>query len=242
MRTYVERCICTNITLAINHQSLFDLVSSSSSNNWPSPPPTINISVDTEIKQNQPPLLCNSIRGDGLESIPSATSPLPGSETLSSGNYAKPDTKPNNKSREKGAVKDCVAVLQLMLSETIVYNASKSSVQWRNLHHEMLKSYYLHCGSALRSSLILYGHTVKMDGSFKTAMRNLALLPGVPKFSKSHLSAADKEISKYINSLKSLLISDKERYMPKFTAGEQPIDGLERKSVSFHGMLDCSKT
>ncbi len=156
MRTYVERCICTNITLAINHQSLFDLVSSSSSNNWPSPPPTINISVDTEIKQNQPPLLCNSIRGDGLESIPSATSPLPGSETLSSGNYAKPDTKPNNKSREKGAVKDCVAVLQLMLSETTIPARAQCSGE----------TYIMRCSRATIFTVeVLLGHPSSCMGT-----------------------------------------------------------------------------
>jgi hypothetical protein len=79
----------------------------------------------------------------------------------------------------------------------------------------MCKEYYIPSGNNPQLSFTLHGHLVEMYGAFQKAVRILSLLSGAPKYPASYGSATDNEIKEYLDSLFSLVISCKRRYMPK---------------------------
>jgi nitrate/nitrite-specific signal transduction histidine kinase len=50
---------------------------------------------------------------------------------------------------------------------------------------------------------------------FKNGIRNLLLLPGTPKCPTSYFKAMGSDVSNYVESLFSLLVSDMKKYMPR---------------------------
>jgi hypothetical protein len=64
------------------------------------------------------------------------------------------------------SVEEHFAVLKIMLSVPNSFNASASLMEWRNVHQEMCKNYYLHGGTAPRSFGTLHEHKVEVYNSF----------------------------------------------------------------------------
>jgi len=205
----------------INRQSS----SSSSSNLRPSPPsvPVVHVSVATAEEGQQ---LASSLQFTPIEGVVEtaccSTTPISGRETPASCNDGKSDDKPFDgkpaakvvgKGREKGStvysVDEHIAVLLLMLSEPDSFNASESSTEWRNVYQELCQNYYIPGGHGGRLSSALHGHIVELYGAFKKGVWNLSLTPGTPKCPTSYFEATDSEISDYVDSLFSLIVSDK---------------------------------
>jgi len=211
----------------INRQSS----SSSSSNLRASPPlvPVVHVSVATAEEGQQPASSLQFTPIEGVvETARRSSTPISGRETPSSCNDGKPEDKPFDgkpaakvvgKGREKGSsaysVDEHIAVLSLMLSEPDAFNASESSTEWRNLYQELCQNYYIPGGHGGRLSSALHGHIVELYGAFKKGVRNLSLIPGSPKCPTSYFEATDSEISDYVDSLFSLIVSDKKKYMPR---------------------------
>jgi len=205
----------------INRQS-----SSSSSSNLRASPPlvlVVHVSVATAEEGQQPASSLQFTPIEGVvETARRSSTPISGRETPSSCNDGKPEDKPFDgkpaakvvgKGREKGSsaysVDEHIAVLSLMLSEPDAFNASESSTEWRNLYQELCQNYYIPGGHGGRLSSALHGHIVELYGAFKKGVRNLSLIPGSPKCPTSYFEATDSEISDYVDSLFSLIVSDK---------------------------------
>jgi hypothetical protein len=211
-------------------------------------------SISSNQQHPQSTVVFVPIREVNTDNNSRASTPFSGRDTpVSNGNEEKATSQ---KGREKGAVaygaEEHVALLRLVSDDPNSFNSSESSSEWKKIYMEMCKNYYLHWGSPPRSSSTLHGHLVEMYGAFKKGMRNLSLVSGAPKCPKSMLEADDSNLTDYVNSLFSLLISDKKKYQPKnwwsveivslllslhlqyagqFANGEQSLNWLEDKSV-----------
>jgi hypothetical protein len=132
------------------------------------------------------------------------------------------------------------------------FNKSETSPEWRAAYKEMCKSYYVHWGTQPRLSTTLHTHLVDMYGAIKKGIGILSCNPAAQKCPVSYLEADDADLQVYVTALFELIISDKNKFMPKkwwslevvsmllhlhlqyssqFGHGNQSLDWLEGKAL-----------
>jgi hypothetical protein len=88
------------------------------------------------------------------------------------------------------------------------FNASESLPEWKSLHKLMVEQYYNPYGYNLRPSATLQLHFVDVYSAFKTGIRGLSLVVGVPacpmKYNNNEI-----EVKDYVASLESYLTTTK---------------------------------
>jgi len=131
--------------------------------------------------------------------------------TNSDGNGTKFDEK---KGREKGAVAYGVEE-HLTPLHVVSATSNETSPEWRAVYKEMCKSYYVHWGTQPRLSTTLHAHLVDIYGAIKKGIRILSCNPAAPKCPVSYLEANDADLQVYVAALFELIISDKNKFMPK---------------------------
>jgi hypothetical protein len=129
------------------------LSASSSSNQWPSPPPASILVNNLSIEEQKQPAsyVFLPITEETFNVTSGKTTPLSGRDTSTVSDWQQAEVKPVAKGRQIAAVaylaEEHVAVLQLMLSDPKAFNACESSEEWRELHKQMCKSYYIQTGN-----------------------------------------------------------------------------------------------
>jgi hypothetical protein len=91
------------------------------------------------------------------------------------------------------------------------FNSSESSPEWRKVHVDLCKTYYIKHGLPCRASSTLHSHFFEIYSAFKQGVQHLSLLPGSPKCPTSLQKADEDELTEYITSLFTLLISDTQK-------------------------------
>jgi hypothetical protein len=94
------------------------------------------------------------------------------------------------------------------------FNASESSPEWRAVHQEMCKSYYLYWGHLLGPPLPCMATLLTCVVPLRRVFE-FVLKPCCTKGPKSYLEANDTELEEYIAALFELIILDKSKFMPK---------------------------
>ena len=160
------------------------------------------------------------------------------------------------KGREKGAiaygVEEHLALLRVVSATSKSFNSSETSPEWRAAYKAMCNSYYVHWGTQPRLSTTLHAHLVDMYSAIKKGIRILSCNPASPKCPVSYLEADDADLQVYVAALFELIISDKNKFMPKkwwnlevvsmllmlhlqytsqFGNGNQSLDWLESKAL-----------
>jgi len=113
------------------------------------------------------------------------------------------------------------ALLSVLQSTPNSFNSGEGCDEWKAVYREMVNCYYLPNKRDARLSSTLHAHFVELYSAFKLGIRTLSQLPNAPKCPTSVTADNQDDCELYIQTLHTLLISDKRKFQsPKWWSFE----------------------